>query len=391
MNIAHVLLGRPWLYDRDVIHYGRSNTYVFTFKGKKVKLNPAKSLKLKSIETSAPLEQKKSLHILSSHKFDQEIKKEAISYALVLCEKKDVLSDDCILDEVQNLLSDYQDLCPKELHISYRTSEFALSFAQHIYDLHEEIRRKLFLNYAKYKINANSHTIIMKFYVGDYVLVHANSVRFSMGKSKNLTAKKIGLYRILRKISSNAYELELSKHMCINPTFNISNLTPYHEPLPDPIPPIDLVLSTDPVSPTSFTVTLSPYPDVPSSIQPRTVSKSMVSLPPEPMMPSITPIPDAILDDQTVFTTDDLLHKYFIRWRDLPSTQDSWLVHDELAHLHPSLLEEYLQQSSTESNFSKPGRIDAEPNYQRQLLHYNLRRGSWEHKPSSVPLDRRQQ
>ncbi|PKA46484.1 hypothetical protein AXF42_Ash012617 [Apostasia shenzhenica] len=42
MNIAHVLLGRPWLYDRDVIHYGRSNTYTFTFKGKKVKLNPAK-------------------------------------------------------------------------------------------------------------------------------------------------------------------------------------------------------------------------------------------------------------------------------------------------------------------------------------------------------------
>ncbi|PKA52003.1 hypothetical protein AXF42_Ash008232 [Apostasia shenzhenica] len=58
MNIAHVLLGRPWLYDRDVIHYGRSNTYVFTFKGKKVKLNPAKPLKLKAKETCAPLEQK---------------------------------------------------------------------------------------------------------------------------------------------------------------------------------------------------------------------------------------------------------------------------------------------------------------------------------------------
>ncbi|PKA63765.1 hypothetical protein AXF42_Ash017049 [Apostasia shenzhenica] len=161
--------------------------------------------------------------------------------------------------------------------------------------------------------------------------------------------------------------------MCINPTFNISNLTPYHEPLPDPVPPIDLVPSTDPVSPTSSTVTLSPYPDIPSSIQPRTVSKSMVSLSPEPMMPSVAPIPDAILDDQTIFTTDDLLHRYLIRWRDLPSTQDSWMVHDELAHLHPNLLEEYRQQSSTELNFSKPGRIDAEPDHQRQRLRYNLR------------------
>ncbi|PKA65911.1 hypothetical protein AXF42_Ash010320 [Apostasia shenzhenica] len=213
----------------------------------------------------------------------------------------------------------------------------------------------------------------MKFYVGDYVLVYANSVRFFHRKSKKFTAKKIGLYRILREISSNAYELELSGHIRINPTFNISDLTPCHEPLSDPVPPIYFVPPTDPVSPTSSTVTLSPYPDVSFSIQPRTVSKSMVSLPPEPMMPSVAPIPDAILDDGTIFTIDDLLHRYLIRWRDFPFTEDLWMVHDELAHLHPSLLEEYLQQSSTESNFSKPGRIDAEPDHQRQQLHYNLR------------------
>ncbi|PKA57947.1 hypothetical protein AXF42_Ash012486 [Apostasia shenzhenica] len=161
--------------------------------------------------------------------------------------------------------------------------------------------------------------------------------------------------------------------MSINPTFNISNLLPYHESLPDPVSLIDSVPSTDPVSPTCSTVTPGPYLDVHSSSKPMTASKSMVSLPPEPMMPSVAPIPDAILDDQTVFTTDVLLHRYLIRWRDFPFTEDSWMVHDELAHLHPSLLEEYLQQSSTESNFSKPGRIDAEPDYQRQLLRYNLR------------------
>ncbi|PKA47968.1 hypothetical protein AXF42_Ash016315 [Apostasia shenzhenica] len=46
MNIANVLLGRPWIYDRDMIHYDRSNTYVFTFKRKKVKLNFTKSKSL---------------------------------------------------------------------------------------------------------------------------------------------------------------------------------------------------------------------------------------------------------------------------------------------------------------------------------------------------------
>ncbi|PKA45837.1 hypothetical protein AXF42_Ash021358 [Apostasia shenzhenica] len=74
MNIAHVLLGRPWLYDRYMIHYGRLNTYVFTFKGKKVKLNPAKPLNLKSKESSAPLEQKKSLHILAHISLSKTLK-----------------------------------------------------------------------------------------------------------------------------------------------------------------------------------------------------------------------------------------------------------------------------------------------------------------------------
>lgn len=35
-------LGKPWLYDLDVIHYGRCNTYVFKHDGKKIVLNPSK-------------------------------------------------------------------------------------------------------------------------------------------------------------------------------------------------------------------------------------------------------------------------------------------------------------------------------------------------------------
>jgi len=42
---AHILLGRPWLYDLNVTSLGRSNTYEFKFKRKKIVL---KSTKLKS-------------------------------------------------------------------------------------------------------------------------------------------------------------------------------------------------------------------------------------------------------------------------------------------------------------------------------------------------------
>ncbi|KAK1601894.1 hypothetical protein QYE76_017599 [Lolium multiflorum] len=40
MTVCHLLLGRPWLYDRSVQHNGRANTYHLEFKGKKINLQP---------------------------------------------------------------------------------------------------------------------------------------------------------------------------------------------------------------------------------------------------------------------------------------------------------------------------------------------------------------
>jgi len=31
MDVAHILLGRPWLYNRNVTHHGKDNTYTFKF------------------------------------------------------------------------------------------------------------------------------------------------------------------------------------------------------------------------------------------------------------------------------------------------------------------------------------------------------------------------
>ena len=40
MEVGHLLLGRPWIYDRDATHCGRSNRYQFKFNGKKFSLIP---------------------------------------------------------------------------------------------------------------------------------------------------------------------------------------------------------------------------------------------------------------------------------------------------------------------------------------------------------------
>src|SRR4051812_41807071 len=40
MTVCHLLLGRPWLYDRSVQHNGRANTYHLEFMGKMITLHP---------------------------------------------------------------------------------------------------------------------------------------------------------------------------------------------------------------------------------------------------------------------------------------------------------------------------------------------------------------
>jgi hypothetical protein len=40
MDACHVLLKRPWLFDRKVFHDGRENTYEFTKVGQRYRLEP---------------------------------------------------------------------------------------------------------------------------------------------------------------------------------------------------------------------------------------------------------------------------------------------------------------------------------------------------------------
>lgn len=41
MDVSHLILGRPWQYDREVIHNGKTNTHSFLFQGRKITLLPS--------------------------------------------------------------------------------------------------------------------------------------------------------------------------------------------------------------------------------------------------------------------------------------------------------------------------------------------------------------
>lgn len=45
MDVCHVLLGRPWYFDRKVVYYGRSNTFTFEKDGRRHTLHPLKDEK----------------------------------------------------------------------------------------------------------------------------------------------------------------------------------------------------------------------------------------------------------------------------------------------------------------------------------------------------------
>ncbi|GKD56267.1 putative reverse transcriptase domain-containing protein [Tanacetum coccineum] len=52
MDACHLLLGKPWEYDRDITHNGRTNTYSFLFRGVKITLMPNKPKEVVSKPTS---------------------------------------------------------------------------------------------------------------------------------------------------------------------------------------------------------------------------------------------------------------------------------------------------------------------------------------------------
>ena len=76
MDACHILLGRPWQYDRKVTHDGEKNTYTFWKDGSKVVLLPLK-------------DEKKTKTMLSAKEVGKEMKVIGCFYALVVKRKED--------------------------------------------------------------------------------------------------------------------------------------------------------------------------------------------------------------------------------------------------------------------------------------------------------------
>ena len=140
MTVCHLLLGRPWLFDRHVQHNGRANTYHLEFKGKKINLqpmspqqivnesrqkvevnveqSPARETNVTAVSDITKSERVPSLLILATKEDMREFREDPTAVPLVLMYKGEVLvSNDMqpVSLGVSNVLQDYGDVFPEEV------------------------------------------------------------------------------------------------------------------------------------------------------------------------------------------------------------------------------------------------------------------------------------
>ena len=106
MDACHLLLGRPWQYDRRTHHDGYKNTYTFVKDGVKVILGPSK------MNIPKPCKGEGN-NLLSRAEIRRAIHESEEPYALVVLEENEEVYD--IPAPVQPLLLEFSDVVPEEI------------------------------------------------------------------------------------------------------------------------------------------------------------------------------------------------------------------------------------------------------------------------------------
>ncbi|VFQ78099.1 unnamed protein product [Cuscuta campestris] len=102
----------------------------------------------------------------------------------------------------------------------------AKEMAEHLKEIHEQVRSKIEESNNRYKAEVDKHRRKVLFYVGDFVWAVLTKDRFPVGEYDKLKDRKIGPCEIVQKINDNAYRLRLPSHLKTSDVFNVKHLTP---------------------------------------------------------------------------------------------------------------------------------------------------------------------
>lgn len=118
MDACHLLLCRPWQYDKDTSHHGKANIYSFDFKGRTITLLPSPEQAQEVPATLSPppttLKASQTLLLLPKAAFEEELRESDIAWALV-----STLTMPPVIfpspPEFSSLLSSFADVFPPDL------------------------------------------------------------------------------------------------------------------------------------------------------------------------------------------------------------------------------------------------------------------------------------
>ncbi|KAK1649268.1 hypothetical protein QYE76_067073 [Lolium multiflorum] len=263
MTVCHLLLGRPWLYDRSVQHNGRANTYHLEFKGKKINLQPMSPQQIvnesrQKIEVNledAPLDRRENCNVVSditkservhslvslATKEDmREFSEDPTAMPLVLLYRGTVLVSNDMTPlplGVSNVLLEFGDVIPEEVPAGLPP----LRGIEHQIDL---IPGASLPNRAPYRTNPEETKEIQK---QVQALLDKGYIRISLSpcvvpvilvpkkdgqvpklRKSKLLPRGAGPYKVLAKINDNAYSIDLPEdEFGVSTSFNVADLTPY--------------------------------------------------------------------------------------------------------------------------------------------------------------------
>uniref|UniRef100_A0A2N9IPQ0 CCHC-type domain-containing protein n=1 Tax=Fagus sylvatica TaxID=28930 RepID=A0A2N9IPQ0_FAGSY len=278
MHAGHILLGRPWQYDRRAIHDGFKNMYSFVKEGKTIKLAPLTpsqvyedQLKLKSeeFEHVFPKEMPNELPPIRGieHQIDfvpgaaipnrpayrsnpEETKelqrqvedlmskgyvRESMSPCAVpvlLVPKKDGTWRMCVdCRAINNITVKYRHPIPRlddmldELHgLMYcRWMKRKVKAIKEV----APTKSKSITENERVASQANKGRRRVIFEPGDWVWVHMRKERFPAHRKTKLHPRGDGPFQILEKINDNAYKVDLPGEYKVSATFNVSDLSPF--------------------------------------------------------------------------------------------------------------------------------------------------------------------
>ncbi|XP_058192982.1 uncharacterized protein LOC131310152 [Rhododendron vialii] len=108
MDVCHLLLGKPWQFDRKVMHSGGSNTYTLKSEGTIIKLLPSKEV------VSKPLSGE-GTNLLTKVQFQGEFLATKVMFIVVAKESSPAIFEQEVPIKIQPLLAEFADVFPTEL------------------------------------------------------------------------------------------------------------------------------------------------------------------------------------------------------------------------------------------------------------------------------------